>query len=115
MSIPSSVPSGRSGIGIHSTAQPAVEKRAEPRTTGTGEAVLRAYNGNLLRGDLMDLSPRGLRMRYVGKRMKVGSEVEVLSPWERVRATVAWTIRSGEWIQAGLTVSPPPTDDDENN
>src|SRR5690242_15844441 len=91
----------------HSSSAPevAVDRRSEPRLTSSGEALLRPYDHTLLKGEIMDMSPGGFRMRYVGKRMKVGSEVDVLSPWDNVRATVAWTIRSGDWIQAGLRVS----------
>jgi hypothetical protein len=98
-----------------STPEPAIERRAAPRTPASGEVVFRSYDHILLKGEVMDVSPTGFRIRYVGKRMRVGSDVEVIHPWNNVRARIAWTIRSGDWIQAGLQMisdDDPPADPD---
>jgi hypothetical protein len=86
--------------------QPAIEQRMLPRTVATGDVVIRAYDRNQLQGEMLDVSACGFRIRYVGKRMRIGSEVEVLHPWTNLKATVAWTIRSGEWIHAGFQLTP---------
>ena len=69
-----------------------------------GEIVLRAYDHTLLQGQMIDISSGGFRMRYIGRRMRVGAEVEVIHPWNNLKAILAWTIRSGDWIHAGFTL-----------
>ncbi|MGE0405980.1 MAG: PilZ domain-containing protein [Candidatus Korobacteraceae bacterium] len=88
-----------------------IERRLVPRTLANGEVVLRPYDRTLLQGQMVDIGAGGFRMRYVGKRMRVGSEVEVVHPWNNLRALVAWTIRSGDWIHAGFKLIPYPSID----
>jgi len=82
--------------------QTVAERRTEARAVSCGEVMLRPQKGVLLRGEMVDISPGGFRIRYEGKRMKVGAHVEVLYPWNNTIAKIAWTIRSGDWIHAGL-------------
>jgi hypothetical protein len=89
-----------------SGVEPGIERRLAPRTVTGGEVVLRPYDHTLLQGQMVDVSSGGFRMRYVGKRMRVGAEVEVIHPWNNLKAILAWTIRSGDWIHAGFTLTP---------
>ena len=85
-------------------AQAQSERRILPRTATTGEVILRPYDRSLVQGEMLDVSLNGFRIKYVGKRMRVGAEVEVIHPWTNLKATIAWTIRSGDWIHAGLQI-----------
>jgi len=89
-----------------SAVEPAADRRLAPRSITGGEIVLRSYDRTLLQAEMVDVSSGGFRIRYVGKRMRVGSEVEVIHPWNSLKAVLAWTIRSGDWIHAGFTLCP---------
>lgn len=95
-----------------------IDRRTELRIEATGNVLIRQYNQTFVAGDVMDQSLGGFRMRYFGKRMKVGSVVEILTPWKNTTAILAWTIRSRESMQAGFRFSSDPLDltlaDDEH-
>jgi hypothetical protein len=95
-----------------SAAEPGIDRRLAPRSITGGEVVLRPYDHSLLQGQIVDVSSGGFRIRYVGKRMRVGAEVEIIHPWNNLKAVLAWTIRSGEWIHAGFSLIPLLSEDD---
>ncbi len=86
-------------------AQPEIERRSETRVPITRNALIRSRDGSVVRSQVVDVSPRGLRIRYSGKSLEAGSEVDVLYPLVEPRAIVAWTVRSGQWIETGLHVT----------
>jgi hypothetical protein len=71
----------------------------------TRNALIRAQDGSVVKSQVVDVSPSGLRIRYAGKGLEAGSEVDVIYPLVDSRATVAWTVRSDQWIETGLHVT----------
>ena len=87
------------------SVEPGVERRSEPRVPITRNALIRAQDGSVVKSQVVDVSPSGLRIRYRGKGLEAGSEVDVIYPLVDSRATVAWTVRSDQWIETGLHVT----------
>ena len=87
------------------SAEPGIERRSEVRVPVTRNALIRPRDGEVVKSQVVDVSPSGLRIRYSGKALEAGSEVDVLYPFIDSRATVAWTARAGQWIETGLHVT----------
>jgi len=66
------------------------ERRKEPRTAASGEVTLHLGGSVTIRGELLDVSPSGFRIRHQSNELKPGMEVEVQYPWGQVRARIMW-------------------------
>jgi hypothetical protein len=93
------------GHGMNSSAT-GVERRREPRQPAKGKVVVRLDQGNtILRGEMVDVSPSGFRIRYRGDtRLLAGSEVDISYPWGEVKASIVWVRSENEWTEVGFLI-----------
>ncbi|HVP42956.1 MAG TPA: PilZ domain-containing protein [Terriglobales bacterium] len=65
--------------------------RRELRAPASGELLIEiASGGELVRGQLLDVSPHGFAIRHQHPSLSEGQEVSVVYHWGRVRARVVW-------------------------
>jgi len=55
-----------------------------------------------LQGELLDVSPRGFRIRHSHAELVPGKKVQVLYPWGKVWARVVWSKEHGLDYESGL-------------
>ncbi len=71
----------------------------------SGEVVVRLdFGTRVIRGELLDVSPSGFRIRYPGSILKTGTEADVSYPWGYVKARIMWVRQAGEICEAGFLV-----------
>lgn len=69
------------------------------------EVTIRIDHGErVIQGDMLDVSPRGFRLRYHGKPLDVGSEVEISYRWGQVKARIVWLHVAGGWCELGFLI-----------
>jgi PilZ domain-containing protein len=82
----------------------ATHENREPRTPTQGDVVLRLYNPDqTLRGELVDISPHGFRVRHQS-RFAVGREVLLSHEGTQVRARAMWSREAAGWVETGFYV-----------
>jgi PilZ domain len=87
------------------TAVPNADRRREERKPATGEVSVRLdYGTRVIRGELVDISPNGFRIRYPGALLKTGIEADITYPWGYVKARIMWVRQTGEICEAGFLV-----------
>ena len=85
--------------------QIAVDRRREPREPATGSVTVRLGGKREIEGEMVDVSPSGLRIRYKGEPLPIGSEVDITYPWGRVSASIVWVALAGPWVDVGFLIS----------
>ncbi len=86
--------------------QSTVERRREERKRATGEVTICVNQGQtVLRGEMVDVSLSGFRMRYQGEPLDAGSEVEVTYPWGTVKARIMWLHVIAGWCDVGFLIT----------
>lgn len=58
----------------------------------------------LIRGEMVDISPSGFRIRYRGAPLRPGSSIQINYPWGNIYARVIWIRALDGWRDAGLLV-----------
>ncbi len=89
------------------SAQPraGLDRRREERQPAKGRVVVRLDQGKtIIRGEMMDVSSSGFRIRYRGEALSAGSEVDISYPWGEVRASIVWVRRENGWTEVGFLI-----------
>ncbi len=63
--------------------------RREPRSPASGELLLEVA-GELVRGQLLDVSPHGFAIRHEYEKFSPGQQVTVLYQWGKIPARLVW-------------------------
>ncbi len=84
----------------------AVERRREKRQQASGAVTLHLAGtpGEVVSGELLDVSPSGFRIRHHNRALRPGLEVQVIYPWGEVNARIMWTREVGDSIESGFFI-----------
>lgn len=98
---------------IRGTSQPTptlstAERRAHSRLAARGEILLRLKHGDTvtpIRGDLLNVSADGFRLRHQNRDLRVGQELAATYGWGEVTVRMVWTTPIiGEYIESGFVI-----------
>jgi hypothetical protein len=82
-----------------------LDRRREARQTAKGKVVVRLDHGKtVIRGEMVDVSPSGFRIRYRGPALPAGSDVDISYPWGDVRASIVWVRSEDNWTEVGFMI-----------
>ncbi|HVZ59794.1 MAG TPA: PilZ domain-containing protein [Terriglobales bacterium] len=81
-------------------------RRLDVRKPGGGEVTLRLREpvDFVIRGELVDASARGFRIRHDGHPLKPGFQVEITYMAQTVVAKVIWTRQQGQGLESGFLI-----------
>ncbi len=75
--------------------------RREPRNPASGELLLEVA-GELVRGQLLDVSPHGFAIRHEYDKFSPGQQVTVVYHWGKVPARLVWVGEREGGMAAGF-------------
>jgi hypothetical protein len=82
-----------------------LDRRREARQAAKGKVVVRLDHGKtVIRGEMLDVSPSGFRIRYQGHALPAGSDVDISYPWGEVRASIVWVHSEDDWTDVGFMI-----------
>jgi hypothetical protein len=87
-------------------AENGTERRSEERRAASGEVLLAEldFAATEFRGELIDLSKSGFRVRHRQKRLSTGQHVRFTLPSRSGEARVMWTRILGENAESGFLI-----------
>ncbi len=75
--------------------------RREPRSSASGELLLEVA-GELVHGQLLDVSPHGFAIRHEYEKFSPGQQVTVVYHWGKVPARLVWVGEREGGMAAGF-------------
>ncbi len=80
------------------------KRRRAPRSQAGGEVTIRQGGTPqvLVRGELLEVSPDGFRIRHSSPELQPGLDVEVVYCGGEVKARIVWRIEFGDHVESGF-------------
>ncbi len=102
-------PAGASGSATRA------ERRAHARLAARGEVIFRfvdasAIDDSFMRGELLDISAGGYRVRHCHAELDIGQELLASYGWGEMIVRVVWHRDMSDGIDSGFTITMPVPD-----